>query len=387
MVSLRTAMLTSSLFASLILLSGGAVAIAAPELSPLELSSSPAAVAPADPSIESLPLQDQPARSVPRSAITRKVRRDLARRLNVQPKSIILIEATPETWPDQCLGLARPYERCAGGEVSGWRIQFASGQQQWVYRTNSNARRLGMEPLAGSPDFGRGDFSIEASQKLLDTAAHQVDRPLADLQVLEVQPAVWNGCLGIFEPDRACTMQAIAGFRTVISDGRTIWVYHLSEDGSQIAQNAIASGAPSPVSTLFVPIGPEPEAELNAEIIFQSQLSGDLAGSAQTTVLTADGLLYREQSSLSAQAPVRTVIRQLSSEEVTAFQDVLKQQRFSNLNRLRYLTDAAFADYPTTRLEAPGTRVDYIDLEEENLPISLKRAIAAWQAIAQSLPQ
>ena len=32
----------------------------------------------------------------------------------------------------------------------------------------------------------------------------------------------------------------------------------------------------------------------------------------------------------------------------------------------------------------PGTRVEYIDLEEESLPVSLKNVIAAWQAIAST---
>ena len=98
-----------------------------------------------------------------------------------------------------------------------------------------------METLAGSPDFGRGDFSIETSQKLLATVAQQVGQPLAKLQVLEVQPAVWNGCLGIFEPAQLCTEQTISGFRTVISDGQTIWAYYLSEDGNQILPGTVTS--------------------------------------------------------------------------------------------------------------------------------------------------
>lgn len=321
----------------------------------------------------------------PSRLLTRRVQRDLAQRLNVTPDSLQVIETTAQTWPDQCFGLARPNERCMGGEIRGWQVQVASAQQMWTYRTDWAGRRLRLEPLPGTSDFGRGDFSAEVSQRLLETVAQQVQQPITSLNILEVQPAIWDGCLGIFEPNTFCTKIAIVGFRTIISNGQATWVYHLSEDGTQIAQNATASGAENSVSTLFRPVEFEQVPDLDAEIIFQSQLSGDLAGSVQVTALTADGTLYREQSRLiEGEAPTRTVIRQLSPEEVTAFMNVLEQQRFLNLNRMRYLTEAAFADYPTTRLEASGVSVEYIDLAVESLPVSLRNVIAAWSAIATS---
>lgn len=371
MVSLRAA----SFLTSLILLSGGISAIAAPDLTP-----SPTVIPP----VESLPVHVQPSRSAPRLLVTRRVKRDLAKRLNVQPSAIAILETTPETWPDQCLGLARPFERCKGGEVSGWRIQVASAQQQWVYRTNRTASQLGIEPLAGTPDFGRGNFSAETSQRLLSAVAQQVKQPVAKLQVLEVQPAVWNGCLGIFEPDRACTMQAISGFRTSISDGQTIWIYHLSEDGTQIAQNTTASGAKSPIQVVFVPIEREPfaESELDPQIVFQSRISGDLAGTVQTTGLLSDGTLYREQSQV-ASAPTKTVIKTIPKSEVEAFSNRLQQHRFPNFNNIRYLTEAAFADYPTTQIQAPGLSAAYIDLEIKSLPADLRSIIADWQEIVE----
>ncbi len=371
MASLRTA----SLFASLILLSSGVAAIAAPDLTP-----SPAAT----PSVKSPLLQVQPTRSVSRLLVTRKVQRDLAQRLNVKPETLTVLDAALTTWPDQCLGLARPFERCKGGEVSGWRVQVTSAQQQWVYRTNRTASQLGIEPLTGTPDFGHGEFSVETSRLLLSAVAKQVNQPLAKLQILEVQPEVWNGCLGIFEPDRACTEQAIAGFRTSVTDGQTIWIYHLSEDGAQIAQNATASGATRPLQVVFVPIESEPfpQVELDPQIVFQSQLSGNLSGSVQTTVLLADGTVYREESQ-GASKPTRTVIKTLPASKVKAFQASLQQHRFPNFNNIRYLTEAALADYPLTQLQAPGLSAAYIDLEMDSLPADLRSIIADWDATVQ----
>ena len=370
MVSLRTA----SMLASLILLSSGVAVIAAPDASP----------SPATLSIESPLLQVQPSRSVPRLLVTRKVRRDLAQRLNVKPEAITVIAVSSETWPDQCLGLARPFERCKGGEVSGWRIQVSSAQQQWMYHTDRTGSQLGIEPLTGTPDFGHGEFSVETSRRLLSAVAKQVNRPLAKLQILEVQPEVWDGCLGIFEPGRACTEIAIAGFRTSLTDGQTLWIYHLSEDGSQIAQNATASGATKPLQVVFVPIESEPfpQIELDPQIVFQSQLSGNLSGSVQTTVLLANGTVYREESQGTSK-PTRTVIKTLPASKVKAFQSSLQQHRFPNFNNIRYLTAAALADYPLTQLQAPGLSAAYIDLEMASLPADLRSIIADWDVIVQ----
>jgi hypothetical protein len=369
-----SASFSASLLASLMLLSSGAAVMA-------QTASPPAAVTP----IENVSPQSGPSYSVSR-LVSHRIRRDLAKRLNVPTSTITLIEATRETWPDQCLGLARPFVRCRGGEVNGWRVQVASAQQQWVYRSDRTARQLGIEPLAGTPEFGNGDFSVETSQQLLKTVSSDVKQPLSKLQVLEVQPAVWNGCLGIFEPDQACTMQAIAGFRTIITDGQTIWIYHLDEGGSQIVQNTTASGAKKPLQVNFVPIESEPtaESELDPQIVFQSQLSGDFSGAVNKTLLLADGKLYREQSQFNngTMSPTtRTLLKTLPTSEVEAFKNKLDQHRFPNFDGIRYLTEAAFADYPTIQLQVGGITANYIDLEILNLPADLQSIIADWEDI------
>ncbi|NJK30486.1 MAG: hypothetical protein HC940_10220 [Acaryochloris sp. SU_5_25] len=64
--------------------------------------------------------------------LQQRIQQDLASRLNVAPSRLQIIETTAQTWPDQCLGLARPYERCRGGEVKGWLVTVASPQQMWI---------------------------------------------------------------------------------------------------------------------------------------------------------------------------------------------------------------------------------------------------------------
>ncbi len=378
MLSLRTA----SFCASLIIL-GGASALIESTASASSAFVPPTAVAADSSEIAQMP------QAISRF-LSRRIQRDLAQRLHVSADDIAILEATPETWPDQCLGLARPNQRCMGGEVRGWRVQAASAQQQWVYRSDRFGQRLRMEPLAGAPEFGRGEFSAETGRLLLETVSAQVDQPLAKLQILEVQPAVWSGCLGIFAPGQACTLQAIAGFRAIVSDGQAVWVYHLSENGDRIAQNATASGALSAVETTFIPLNleissPDAETRPDAPIVFQSQVSGGLTGFVKTTTLSADGTLYQEESQWrnGGAQPTRTVIKTLSPAEVEAFQNQLQQLRFPNFNQMRYLTQAALADYPMTQLQIPGITVEYIDLEIASLPPALQNVIADWQALSE----
>lgn len=319
----------------------------------------------------------------PTPSLHRRVQRDLANRLNVPPSSLQVVETTSATWPDQCLGLAQPNQRCQGGEVSGWRIQVASAQQMWTYRSDRTGQQLKLEPLTPTLELGTGDFSAETSRRLLQTVAQQVNVPRNRLRVLEVQSATWDGCLGIYEPDQACTMIALPGFRTLIADGETTWVYHLDETGEQIAQNSVASGAQTPLLVSFMPTENSPEI-LDSQIVFQSQIMGDFTGSVQRTVLMADGKLYREQTMpMNNTEPTRELIKTLSVEEVEAFRNQLAQQGFANFNHLRYLTEEAFADYPTVRLQMPYLNVEYIDLAIDQLPPNLQEIITLWDALSQ----
>lgn len=368
---------TIGLYTSLFLLIVGSRAIAAP---PHKLSIS------RSPTSNNLFHRTAQTRSnVLSQALVQQVRRDLASRLNVTLGQLQVIETTPQTWPDRCLGLARPNERCMGGATKGWQIQLASPQQQWTYRTDRSGQTIRLTPLPGTLEFGRGDFSIETSRRLLETVSKQVNRPLNSLEILEVQPATWDGCLGVYQPDIACTAIALSGFRVLVKDGQVIWVYHLTENADRIAQNPTASGGKQSLSVSFMPISSEPnsEDELSSNTVFQSQLSGDLAGLVTRMVLTEDGTLYREQARpMGGGEPTREVVKKLCASEVEAFRNLLVQQQFGNLNRLRYLSAAAFADYPTTRLQSPYAQVEYIDTEVLDLPTALQETVEAWNSIA-----
>ncbi|MBW4528203.1 MAG: hypothetical protein KME18_23970 [Phormidium tanganyikae FI6-MK23] len=74
-----------------------------------------------------------------------RVRRDLARRINIPANNLRVTEAQRQTWKDGCLELAASDEMCTQQLVEGWRIVVAHGRQNWVYHTDAQGRSLRLE--------------------------------------------------------------------------------------------------------------------------------------------------------------------------------------------------------------------------------------------------
>ncbi|MBD3880965.1 hypothetical protein IFO70_04270 [Phormidium tenue FACHB-886] len=306
--------------------------------------------------------------------VARQVQRDAAQRFNVPRRDLQVVQFSRETWTDGCLGLAAPNERCTGALVEGWRVELTNGQQNWVYRTDLTAQMVRPEPAYP----GSAVLLPELSDRLRQTVAQEQGISFASLQIADAQSATWNGCMGIFEPEQACTMIALPGWRVIMTDGDRSWVYHLTEDGSRIVQNTTASNQ-GLVPSFRVD---EQSDSLPSEVIFRLSQTGGLTGAISERVLTADGVLYRREVVPNlGQEGERVIEKRLSPQQVKAFQQVLSEQRFPNLDRLRYISSESLADYPTTTLQAMGTTVDYTDLKLEYLPEPLQAVIAAWEKL------
>jgi hypothetical protein len=309
----------------------------------------------------------------PSRQIVRRVRMDLSDRFNVPRQSLRMIAFSRQTWSSSCLGLEQPNERCAGVMVEGWRIEMTDGQQNWVYRTDLTA-----EVLRPERPVVEVQLPAEVSEKVLSTIAKQVRLPVSSLRISESREATWDGCMGIYEPDRACTMIAISGWRVIVAGDKQNWVYHINEDGSQVAQNATASGGS--LLPAFEPEDESPFGQPDADVVFRSIQSGGLAGRVTMRVLTADGTLYRQTGQGDRMEPT-VVEKRLTRRQVQQFQKLLETQRFPNLNHLRYWSDAALADYPTIALQGMGSTVSYVDLEIDRVPRALRSVIRAWDRL------
>ena len=94
--------------------------------------------------------------------------------------------------------------------------------------------------------------------------AEQLDADPAGLELLRSEAVVWSdGCLGVHEPDIACTTALVDGFALWLSDGDVAYRYHTDATGTvvRLAESGIAlgevAGAPLPEGE----VGPAPPPE------------------------------------------------------------------------------------------------------------------------------
>ena len=79
------------------------------------------------------------------NSVVKLIRQDVAKILGTAPEQFNLIQATPQNWPDTCLGLAQAGEFCGQQMLSGWRVVVSDGGQTWVYRTDATGKLLRLE--------------------------------------------------------------------------------------------------------------------------------------------------------------------------------------------------------------------------------------------------
>jgi hypothetical protein len=313
-------------------------------------------------------------------AVATSVKQDLVRQFRLPLASVKVRDFSAQAWPDGCLGLAKTDEICTQATVNGWQVIATDGSQNYVYRTDNTGKNLRSETSPQSV------LPLAVARKLRQFANRQLGIPTAKLSVTAINPRTFDGCLGLFTPDRACTKIAIPGWQAVLNDGRRNWVYHLDRQASRIVQNSAASNAKNPVAIAFAPT----DAALEQNIVFVSSVSGDLTGRTATTTLTTDGKVTR----LIVAPNIRSrpvVLRTLTRSQLDRFKSLLVRQGLPNLNGLSYLTSASVADVPTVTLQAvvtgdasrSGTSTSYTSIERHRVPKSLQAIISAWETIAR----
>jgi hypothetical protein len=318
------------------------------------------------------------AKQAPTPAVIQSIRQAVKKQFG--GLQIGVVSVTEQNWPGGCLGLPKSGEICTMAIVPGWRVEVSDKLQTWYYRTDRTGKTLRLE----NPD--RSILPQPVASKLIRHVARETNTPSGKLRITEVRAKTYDGCLGIYYPNRACTKIAIPGWEAIIvpigfanvtSLDRT-YVYHLSQNAQKIAQNTTASGAKRKIDVSFGTFGKI--SPLAANEVFSSSTSGDMTGRMSRIVLTQDGKITRYQSSPTARfAPV--VIKTVSIDRLNAFKKTLETRQFPNLNGLTYLTSAALADYPTTTYQSQSTATQFIDLEKQSLPKSLQQSIASWESL------
>lgn len=86
------------------------------------------------------PVHDLPVE--PAAAIARK---DLALKLSVDEKSIVIMQITEMTWSDGCLGLGGPAESCLQALIPGFKIEMLAKGKTYFYRTDKSGTTVRAE--------------------------------------------------------------------------------------------------------------------------------------------------------------------------------------------------------------------------------------------------
>ncbi|MGQ9871800.1 hypothetical protein [Leptodesmis sp.] len=87
-----------------------------------------------------------PAQTVqPPPTLISTLRRSLSKQTGIPAKALQVVESSPKTWPNGCLGLARPDEMCTQVMIPGWRVVFSHGSQRWIYRTDATGKTHRLE--------------------------------------------------------------------------------------------------------------------------------------------------------------------------------------------------------------------------------------------------
>lgn len=74
-----------------------------------------------------------------------EARNDLAAKLSVDAKSIVIMRVEEKTWSDGCLGLGGPAESCLAALVEGFRVELQAQGKTYIYRTDATGASVRQE--------------------------------------------------------------------------------------------------------------------------------------------------------------------------------------------------------------------------------------------------
>jgi len=90
----------------------------------------------------------QPGSSVhdlPVESAAAVARKDLATKLGVEERSIVIMQIEEKTWSDGCLGLGGGAELCTMALVDGFRVEMEAMGKTYVYRTDKTGASIRAE--------------------------------------------------------------------------------------------------------------------------------------------------------------------------------------------------------------------------------------------------
>jgi hypothetical protein len=311
------------------------------------------------------------------SSIAKTVRRDLSRRVGIPAEKLRITKYSRKTWPNGCLGLARPDEVCTQALVEGWRITLSDGRQTWVYRTDSEGLVLRLEPQKASVNLPKS-----VADAVLQAASQQSGLPISELRIIQAEQRTWSdGCLGLGTLVELCLQALVPGWLVTVEGGQQRLVYHTNASGSVLRLNEAASqiGDAGTIKPVSIPKNELPP-PLKEGAIFRAITSGGITGRTYETNLFKDGRVIRVAVNPNGTTSQPQTDR-ISQQQVQKFQQVLQQQQFARFNGLSYPPPSGAADYITVTFTSRAGTIRYNDINQDRLPRYLQAIIQAWDQL------
>jgi hypothetical protein len=317
------------------------------------------------------------------------VLQDASKRSQISLKELEIVESTPRTWNNGCLGVSQPDEICTQALVPGWKVVVSDGKQKWVYHTNSNGRLL---RIASTQTGRNSETKLPESLKnaVFQAASQRLNLPISQLNIVQVKQRTWNNsCLNLPRPDEVCTQAIATGWKVVVGAVDQTLVYHTNASGSALRLNEKKSEiADNGITPITIPTSELPPA-LNNNVIFRQISNGGLFARTYETVLLNDGRLIRYQMGDANDS--KRQVWQVSPEQMRQFQRLLEKNKLSEYQNLNYPATKGSGDYITYTVTTKEGTIQYNDVSQPDLPKDLQTVVKAWNdirniAIANQIP-
>jgi hypothetical protein len=111
----------------------------------VNVSDNPSTVTPMTVTSGENPRPGSPVHDLPVEPAAAAARKDLALKLGVSERSIVIMMVENRMWSGGCLGLGAPTEVCTDAMVEGFRVELLAQGNTYFYRTNKTGSILRQE--------------------------------------------------------------------------------------------------------------------------------------------------------------------------------------------------------------------------------------------------
>ncbi|MCT7955805.1 hypothetical protein [Laspinema palackyanum] len=191
-----------------------------------------------DPQGQTLQLEtpDVPVSYLP-AEVANAVLEASARRSGLDLAELSITQIQVRDWPNLCLEVDASGQNCHTGTVPGWQIAIAAGPKRLVYHVDRSGKVLlfnsalssTLDPLE-QPHLPSGLATLVKAD-LTEKVGISPDQ----LDIAEYSPQTWSdSCLGLLHSQAVCDRNTVNGWRIVLSNGGTRWVYRTDATGKTL---------------------------------------------------------------------------------------------------------------------------------------------------------